>query len=56
MHDTRQTAESFRSQRALTMRRARDARDWMAGYAGSGDDAVTLLLLGIKDLKQINDR
>lgn len=43
-------------QRALTMRRARDARDWLDGFAASSDGAVTLLLLGIKDLKQINDR
>ena len=40
----------------LTMRRARDARDWLSGYQAATDDAVTLLILGIKDLKQINDR
>ncbi|MBL0924969.1 MAG: EAL domain-containing protein [Sphingomonadaceae bacterium] len=35
------------------MRRPRDARDWLAQ---ASDGPVTLLLLGIRDLKQINDR
>lgn len=43
----------MKQQRALTMRRPRDAREWLAE---SADDPVTLLVLGIKDLKQINDR
>ena len=38
---------------SLTMRRPRDAREWLSG---SASEPVTLLLLGIKDLKQINDR
>lgn len=44
---------SMKQMRALTLRRPRDAREWLAGPA---DTPVTLLLLGIKDLKQINDR
>ncbi|HEV7233780.1 MAG TPA: diguanylate cyclase, partial [Sphingorhabdus sp.] len=35
------------------MRRPRDVRDWLTEPS---QGAVTLLLLGIKDLKQINDR
>ncbi len=44
------------AQRALTVRRARDVREWLSGFPEFGGDAATLLLLGIKDLKQINDR
>lgn len=53
MHDQRDHEASMKQQRALTMRRPRDAREWLAE---SADDPVTLLVLGIKDLKQINDR
>jgi diguanylate cyclase len=35
------------------MRRSRDVHQWLAE---TSDDPVTLLLVGIKDLKQINDR
>lgn len=42
-----------KKQGALTMRRPRDAREWLAQPAQA---PVTLLILGIKDLKQINDR
>lgn len=56
MHDSREAKKRLRPQRAASMRRDRDARDWLAGYQRSSDDPVTLLLLGIKDLKQINDR
>ncbi len=41
---------------ALKVRRARDAREWLGGFPEVSGDAATLLLLGIKDLKQINDR
>ena len=51
--DMRDTSAGNNEQRSLTMRRPRDAREWLAE---SADDPVTLLLLGIKDLKQINDR
>lgn len=51
--DIRDTSAGNNEQRSLTMRRPRDAREWLAE---SSDDPVTLLLLGIKDLKQINDR
>jgi diguanylate cyclase len=53
MHDMRGTLINTKKQRVLTMRRPRDARDWLAQ---PDEAAVTLLLLGIKDLKQINDR
>jgi diguanylate cyclase len=43
----------MKPQRSLTMRRYRDVREWLNE---SSDERVTLLLLGIKDLKQINDR
>jgi GGDEF domain-containing protein len=36
-----------------SLRRARDVREWLSA---PNDGPVTLLLLGIKDLKQINDR
>ena len=35
------------------MYRAREVRKWLAGEPGS---LTTVLMLGIKDLKQINDR
>lgn len=38
------------------IKRPRDAREWLAGYAGAADMPMALLLIGIKDLKQINDR
>lgn len=40
----------------LRLIRARDAREWLAGYAQSDQGDVTLFLIGIRDLKQINDR
>lgn len=49
----RETSAGMKEQRSLTMRRPRDAREWLAE---SSEVPVTLLLLGIKDLKQINDR
>ena len=36
--------------------RARNAREWLADYAGAQQAPLALLLLGIKDLKQINER
>jgi diguanylate cyclase len=36
--------------------RARNAREWLADYAGAQQAPVALLLVGIKDLKQINER
>jgi diguanylate cyclase len=42
-----------KAQTALRMRRSRDVHQWLAE---TSDDPVTLLLVGIKDLKQINDR
>jgi diguanylate cyclase (GGDEF)-like protein len=49
----RDTSAGMKEQHSLKMRRPRDVREWLAE---SADDPVTLLLLGIKDLKQINDR
>lgn len=40
----------------LRMARTRDARDWLAAYPKSGQGPVTLFLIGIRDLKQINER
>jgi GGDEF domain-containing protein len=39
--------------RRFSMYRAREVRKWLAGEPGS---LTTVLMLGIKDLKQINDR
>jgi diguanylate cyclase (GGDEF)-like protein len=40
----------------LRMTRARDAREWLAAYAQCSQGSVTLFLIGIRDLKQINER
>jgi diguanylate cyclase len=39
----------------LRLSRTRDARDWLGSYVGSKYGAVTLFLIGIRDLKQINE-
>ncbi len=36
--------------------RARAAREWLSNYTGVKTNPVALLLIGIKDLKQINER
>jgi diguanylate cyclase len=38
------------------MTRARTAREWLSSYAGAQQFPIAILLIGIKDLKQINDR
>ena len=53
MRDMQENSADIMHMRALTMRRSRDVREWLGGPATA---PVTLLLLGIKDLKQINDR
>ncbi len=53
MHEMREISKVSKQSGSLAMRRARDAREWLSAPS---DGAVTLLLLGIKDLKQINDR
>lgn len=53
MHELREISKSSKQPGSLSMRRARDAREWLSAPS---DGPVTLLLLGIKDLKQINDR
>jgi diguanylate cyclase len=53
MHDMRVTMSESKKRGALQMRRPRDAREWLAQ---ASEAPVTVLLLGIKDLKQINDR
>lgn len=49
----RDTPTKIRPHGALTMRRARHVREWLTD---ASQEPVTVLLLGIKDLKQINDR
>lgn len=39
-----------------TIKQPGAAREWLAGRAGADDARLALLLVGIKDLKQINDR
>lgn len=53
MHSLRDTPTKIRPHGALTMRRARHVREWLTD---ASQEPVTVLLLGIKDLKQINDR
>lgn len=53
MDELRHDIESRTPPKAAPMRRARQAREWLAAQT---EQPVTLLLLGIKDLKQINDR
>jgi diguanylate cyclase len=38
------------------MARTRDAREWLAAYDAGQSGPVTLFLIGIRDLKQINER
>lgn len=45
-----------RTSKAMPIKSAREMRDWLSGYYASAEDPVLLLLVGIKDLKQINDR
>lgn len=53
MHEMREISKTSKQPGSLSMRRARDAREWLSAPS---DGPITLLLLGIKDLKQINDR
>jgi diguanylate cyclase len=53
MQVMRERSINGRKPGALTMRRPRDVREWLVQPL---EAPVTLLLLGIKDLKQINDR
>jgi diguanylate cyclase len=41
---------------AIKLARARDAREWLAAYDERLHGQVTLFLIGIRDLKQINER
>jgi len=41
---------------ASRIARARQAREWLADYAGAQQTPLAVLLVGIKDLKQINER
>lgn len=38
------------------MKRARDAREWLAHYSQSRQGPAALLMIGIRDLKQVNER
>jgi diguanylate cyclase len=48
--DTRKRPSLYR------LARARDAREWLAAYRQDSGDDVVLFLVGIRDLKQINER
>ena len=41
--------------RPLPMARTRDAREWLSAYNQKSDGPVALFLIGIRDLKQINE-
>ena len=51
-----QSVHSISRPSALRISRARNAREWLAEYTGAQHVPLTLLLVGIKDLKQINER
>jgi diguanylate cyclase len=40
----------------IAMLRQREAREWLAGYRGNDQRPLALLIIGIRDLKQINER
>ena len=48
--------ESSNRRRAPRLSRARNAREYLADYAGEQQRPLALMLVGIKDLKQINER
>jgi diguanylate cyclase len=50
------TTESGKRPKPLRMARARDAREWLASYHQATHGPVTLFVIGIRDLKQINER
>lgn len=56
MQSSRSNSDHANRPRALRMARARSARERLADYAGAQHAPLTLLLVGIKDLKQINER
>jgi diguanylate cyclase len=45
-----------RSQKSPPLLRVRDAREWAAQYAQERHGNVVVLLIGIRDLKQVNER
>jgi diguanylate cyclase (GGDEF)-like protein len=47
---------SKRSTALPNITRARDAREWIADYEESRHGPVTFMLIGIRDLKQVNER
>ncbi len=48
--------DPFVTQQKAELHKPREMREWLAAYDASRDAAVTLLLIGIRDLKQINER
>lgn len=50
------TTQPEKRAKPLRMSRARDAREWLSAYNQNSHGAVTLFLIGIRDLKQINER
>ncbi len=51
-----QSVRSTSKPSVLRISRARTVREWLADYAGAQQAPLSLLLVGIKDLKQINER
>ena len=56
MHSSHPKFEHAKSPVALRMAKARSARDWLANFEGAQQASVAVVLVGIKDLKQINER
>lgn len=50
------TTDNTQSTCNVPMEKAAIVRNWLASFNASSDAQVTLFLIGIKDLKQINDR
>ncbi|MEE9434014.1 MAG: GGDEF domain-containing phosphodiesterase [Sphingorhabdus sp.] len=48
--------DSPAQQRNMRLARTRDAREWLAAYDRDRDGPAAVMLIGIRDLKQINDR
>jgi diguanylate cyclase len=49
-------AQSGKRLKQPILARTRDAREWLAAYRYNSHGPVTLFLIGIRDLKQINER
>lgn len=56
MQSSRSDIDQAKKLPALRMAKAQNAREWLANYPGAQQAQIALLLVGIKDLKQINER